>query len=58
MKIKEKILGLIDKDIEFQKTFIVKEEKESSVTYEKNKPFRWRIEGMEALKKKINLELK
>jgi len=48
-----KIIEIIDEDIKYQMTKIIKEEKESSLNFEKNKPFRWRIIGMEHIKKEI-----
>ena len=46
LDILKKILGLIDKDIKFQRTKLTND-------FEKDKPIKWRIVGMEELKLRI-----
>ena len=49
--LKEDILKLINKDIEYQKTKLTGD-------FEKDKLTNWRITGMEYLKKELNLEVR
>ncbi len=49
--LEENILRLIDKDIEYQKSKLTGD-------FEKDKPTKWRITGMEYLKKELNKEVR
>ena len=49
--LEENILKLIDKDIKYQKTKLIR-------NFEKDKPINWRITGFEYLKKELNSEVR